>query len=365
MDNIVDEKALTNDYVTAEKNYVYADSRQFFLPRSSATGYIETGYVSGYVSDANGDFATNPTITLQWEASYTFFNLDILFGDVKPSALIIRTYNYGTLVDTITDNDIQFDELIEWDFYDIDKLVIEFTKASPYNRIHVNKIRFGKRSDYSIDYRDMAKSPTAVTSDFIRKVNVNYYEYAYGAERKKLGTTKAVIGENTVTFSKPAHDYSIAFASGSGTLTITSTAAYCITFTSSKAADVDISGIEYVVTEKTVTGEVHQIGVDKTASNVLIDNSARAEAELAWISEYFANDIDYTINYRGEPAIDADDEIYIENKYVERNLVRVVSTQIDTSTGMSMNCKLKARRISYIEPALVDVAIVDESEVYG
>lgn len=363
--NTVDEQIVVSDYATSEKDYTYADSVQYFLPRNGLQGYIETGYVSGQVSKEDGTFITNPKIIIQWEAAWTFFNMYLVFGFTKPTEFVIRTYNFGTLVDTITQDEIEFEELVEHNFYDINKIEIEFTRALPYQRIHISRIRFGKLTDYTIDYADMSTSPVAKTAEFVRDVNVNYYEYAYGSENKKLGTTKAVAGENTVTFNKPAHNYSLAYKDGgSGTLTILESGAYYISFTSTREAEVNINGYEFVITTKTVTNQLHELGTDKTVSNVLIDNFSRANEELGWCSDYFNNDIDYTISYRGEPAIDADDQIYIENKYVERNLIRVLSTQIDTSAGMSMRCKIKGRRISYTEPALVDVAIVDESEVY-
>lgn len=362
--NIIDEEQALGDYATAEKDFTYCTASPYFLPRNG-NNYIAVGYVSGAVSDANGNFITNPTITVVWEASWTFFNINVLFGDVKPLEFKVYTYSFGTLVDEITQEDIEFNELVEWDFYDINKIVIEFTKTNPYQRIHVKRLRFGKLTDYSIDYTDMSQSPNAVTAEFIRNVNLNYYQYAYGSEEKKLGTSKALLGENTVTFSKPCHGYSIAYQDGgSGTLRLLESGAYYITFTTTRATDIDIFGKEFTVTEKTLTANIKEIGKDKTVKNVLIDNYDRANSALRWATDYFANDINYTISYRGEPAIDADDQIYTENKYVERNLCRVVSTQIDTSTGMSMNCKIQARRISWIEPPLVDVAIVDESEVY-
>lgn len=363
--NTVEEEIMVSDYATSEKDYTYADSVQYFLPRNGLQGYIETGYVSGQVAKEDGTFITNPKIIVEWQAAWTFFNMYVLFQFTKPIEFVVRTYNFGTLVDTITQEEIEFEELVEHDFYDVNKIEIEFTKALPYQRIHVSRIRFGKITDYTIDYADMSTSPVAKTAEFVRDVNVNYYEYAYGSENKKLGTTKAVVGENTVTFSKPAHNYSLAYADGgSGTLTILESGAYYITFTSTRETEVNINGNEFVVTIKTITNHLHDLGTDKTVSNVLVDNFSRANEELGWCSDYFNNDIDYTISYRGEPAIDADDQIYIENKYVERNLIRVLSTQIDTSAGMSMRCKIKGRRISYTEPALVDVAIVDESEVY-
>ncbi len=363
--NTVEEEIMVSDYATSEKDYTYADSVQYFLPRNGLQGYIETGYISGQVAKEDGTFITNPKITVEWQAAWTFFNMYVLFQFTKPTEFVVRTYNFGTLVDTITQEEIEFEELVEHDFYDVNKIEIEFTKALPYQRIHVSRIRFGKITDYTIDYADMSTSPVAKTAEFVRDVNVNYYEYAYGSENKKLGTTKAVVGENTVTFSKPAHNYSLAYADGgSGTLTLLESGAYYITFTSTRETQLNINGNEFVVTIKTITNHLHDLGTDKTVSNVLVDNFSRANEELGWCSDYFNNNIDYTISYRGEPAIDADDQIYIENKYVERNLIRVLSTQIDTSAGMSMRCKIKGRRISYTEPALVDVAIVDESEVY-
>ena len=363
--NVIDDSIAVGDYATSEKDFTYADGIQYFLPRTAAQNYIDTGYISGSVSNADGTFITNPTVTIEWEASWTFFNINVIFGDVKPEEFIVRTYSFGDLVDTITQDDIEFDTLVDYDFYDINKLVIEFTKAQPYNRIHVDRVRFGKLTDYSIDYMDMKTSPVATTAELVRNVSVNYYEYAYGGEFKKLGTVSTTVGENEITFSKPSHGYTLAYSDGeSGTLTILESGAYYIKYSSTIDANVDISGYEFLITENPITSPLHDLGTDKTVSNVLIDNKDRANEELEWVCAYFDNDIDYTITYRGEPALDADDQIYIENKYVEKNLIRVLSTQIDTSTGMSMNCKIKARRISYIEPALVDVAIVDESEVY-
>ena len=361
--NVVDEKISANDYATAEKNYTYADSHQYFIPRTSRR-YVDTGFISGAVANASGLFSTNPTLTVQWEAAFTFFNLTILFGDVKPKAIKIYLFHYGTLMETVSWNEIDFSTIVKYDFYDIDKIVIEFMETNPYQRIHIKKVRFGNITDYTLDYKDMASSPLATTTDFIRKVNVVYSEFAPGVTQKKLSTTKAVAGTNTLKFSKPCHDYSLSYKDGgSGILTITSSGAYQLVFTSSRTAEVNINGIEYVVNQKTVTSEVKQVGTDKTATNVLIDNAAMAEAECEWLCEYYGNDIEYQINYRGEPALDPDDQIFTENKYVEKNLIRITDTQIDTSTGMSMQCKLNARRTHYIEPALVDVAIVDESEV--
>lgn len=362
VETVVNEDITPSEYGTAEKDFTHTDQTQFFLPRNSSAGYVETGYISSGVSRADGTFVTNPTITIQWESSWTFFNLTVLFKDAKPTAFTVHLYNYGTLVESVEETDIEFSTNVKHDFYDVDKIVIEFTNASPYQRIHVAKIRFGNITDYTLDYSDMAASPKAITTDFVKNVNVVYSEFAYGVTSKKLSTTKALSGKNTITFNKPCHDYALSFKDGgSGTLQILESGAYYLKFTSSREAEVNVNGIEFVINEKTYTQELNQVGTDKTAKSVLIDNLEMAQAECEWLCDYFDNDVEYEIQYRGEPALDPDDQIYTENKYVELNLVRIVSSQIETSTGMSMSCKLKGRRTRWIEPALVDVAIVDES----
>ena len=134
-----------------------------------------------------------------------------------------------------------------------------------------------------------------------------------------------------------------------GTLTLVDSGAYFVTFTSNVASPVVVSAIAFLINERIYTKELNELGQDKTANNILIDNLELAQHEADWIADYYDNDVEYKIQYRGEPAIDPDDQIYIENKFVEKNLVRVTSTQIDTSTGMSTSCVLTARRISYQE----------------
>ena len=133
-----------------------------------------------------------------------------------------------------------------------------------------------------------------------------------------------------------------------GTITITeSDYAYYLVLTSNVETPIDIYGIPYTVSEKSCNTRINEVGVDKTAKNVLIDNLEHAQKESDWLADYYSNDVEYKIQYRGEPSLEPDDMIYIENKFVEKNKVRIVNSQIDTSTGMSMSCILNGRRISY------------------
>lgn len=360
--NIVKEKITLSDYATAEKNFTRVDNVHFFVPRATSAVSLNTGYVSAGVTDSSGNFSTAPEITVIWEAAWTFFGFNISFNDVIPEHFTIYEYNYDTLVDTVVCDEVSEHTSIDASFYEVNKLRIVFNSTNPYQRIHVSHLGFGDITDYTIDYLDMTSFPTATIAEKIKNVYVTYYEYTYGSETKKISTTRAAVGSNTVTFNNPCHNYSLSYPNGeSGTLHIVSSGAYYVEFTSSIVADVDINGREFVVSTKDVSKEVKQVGTDKTASNKLIDNVTDAQNQANWLAEYFANDIDYVISYRGEPALDPDDFIYTENKFVEKNLVRITSTQIDTSTGMSMTCQLAARRVAYTMGAVIGTAIVGES----
>ena len=516
--NVVDIDASYNEYATAEKDFTYTDAHQYFIPRSR-TNYLDGAYVSNSVTDADGLFSGstndfchfiyhageiigltfvgdimtqtgefiaegvrvnlneksngNPKITIEWEAIWSFYNMTLIFSDVIPTGIKIHVYEYDMKRETFDVEDISFSTIVNYDFYDVTKIVIEFTSSNPYQRIHLAKILFGSQTNYTIEYSDMSATPTAIRTDFIKNVNVVYSEFAYGDTLKAASTISAVEGENKTTFRTPYHSYSLSykeikdddeehtkvnkvFAStlpspedaksstryfiptgtrgqyymyiiasndgvkswslmgtvteeivndlpstltanilyfvktdtdliyhlymlynnGSetttislgyevkGTLTILESGAYYLKFTSNVAASVEIKAIEFVISESTYVNPLNEIGTDRTSENVLIDTYERAKEEAEWLSEYFNNDVQYTISYRGEPALDPDDLIYIENKFVEKNLVRITDTQIDTSTGMSMTCKIGARRVSYVEIAKVDMAIVNQSEVY-
>ena len=516
--SIVDELETHSEYATSERDFVYADGHQFFMPRNSEeSGYYKAGYISEAVSNEDGIFtgtstnylrfvhedgtitgikfdgdietmfgkflgdgisvnfneltSFNPSLTVTWEAAWSFFNLTLAFSDVYPVTVVIHTFKDGEGIESFeVEDEIDIITTVNHDFYDVDMITIEFVKTNPKQRIHLDRIIFGDITNYSIDYRDMATSPTAVRTDFIHDVNVVYSEYSYGTDRKNISTLSSIEDENTSEFKTAYHDYSLAYKeltddeqtyskaskifcdelpdvesaksntwyflrTGSGydaykqqtvdqvkswelqgsfieeivstlpnpmsenviymvetdkdliyhlyivdisneerptislgydvrgTLTITDSGAYFVSFTTDVLSPVVISGIEFLINESTYTTELNEIGLDKTASNVLIDNLDLAKDQSEWLSEYFKNDVEYKIQYRGEPALDPDDQIYIENKFVEKNLIRVTDTQINTSMGMSMNCTITGRRISYTEPARVDYARVDISEV--
>lgn len=516
VENIVDGKTTTAEYATIERDFTYADGHQYFMPRDRRN-YIEHGFVSSGVSSDDGTFHTSsdnyakfvdengneivglkfvtteyevergkfvsgnvvvdlnnetfytPKVTVEFEAKWTFFGLTLKFADVVPLRAVCHLYAEGEEIESFEVDDLDFSTTVDHDFFDVDKIEFEFTNAQPHNRIHLKRVIFGSVTDYIIQYHDLAQSPTATRAEWVRDINVHYYEYAYGTDVKSLGTVKSVVGENEKSFSKPSHDYSLSFKEikddeetytkksklftdslddvekpstsvyyfvpGNdydlydyekvdnveqfvklttvttetvselpttltqdvlyyvetdnphvfhlymsdpkdeehktislgyvvlGTLTIIESGAYYVKYDSDTEADVEIKGIEFVIADSYVTENIKELGDDKTSQNTLIDNEDLAWKQAEWLKDHYKNDLEYTLSYRGEPAVDPDDQIYLENRYVDKNLIRVEETTISTSQGMSLTCQLKGRRVSYSETAKINTGIIGESEV--
>ena len=142
----------------------------------------------------------------------------------------------------------------------------------------------------------------------------------------------------------------------------TGNGAYYIKFNANRRSKIIFWGHEVNVITSEVSDDIRAIGVDKTCKNVLISDSTWANANLAWMKDYYDDDIEYTVDYRGEPALDCDDVIYLDNQYVSKNYVRVTESTINTSQGMDKGT-LKLRRSSWKDFGRVDFAIVDGNEV--
>lgn len=359
----------------ADAEYDYANENQYFLPENGEE-YMKVGYVSGEMAhrmsgtalpfalgtvpltlDHYDGFNNNPTVTVKFEADASLFGMMLEFGDAIPIALNVKGYYNGELKYTDKYTDVGQEASLPIEFYNVDTIVIEFTEAVAGQRIHLKKINFGEISDYKIYYHDLKTSPTATATDKISNLLITVTSYGNSTEEEKKTLSTVSVSadtETTVTFSSPSYDFSLNYKEDeenpapSGDLEIIESGAYYAKFKSSIAYEVEVKGYEYAKTESIYTKVLNETGKEKTSKNPLISDMAMAEVQGEWLAEYFNNDTSYSLTYRGEPRIDADDLIYLENKNVEKNLIRIDTEQLDTAQGMSMSCKLKARRVSYV-----------------
>jgi hypothetical protein len=101
------------------------------------------------------------------------------------------------------------------------------------------------------------------------------------------------------------------------------------------------------ISYKTIVRQLHDIGNDIKLSNQLVSTEERANDLIDFIEEESNVDTEYTIQYRGEPALDCDDLVYLENQFVNDNLCRIEEEELSIGIGMNLQNNMKLRRLSY------------------
>ena len=349
--NIIKKIELIN---YADATSAYSDNNVYFLPSSSE--YLDCGYVSSSISNENGLFDVNPVIKVGLESQTKVYGLTIAFAGNEPDEVIIRQYLAGDLVGSITWKEFESITNIKYEFESFDAIELEFVKTKPHNRIRVNSILFGDDTDYVMTKEDLFEDPVSSGLEKVKNVITVITQFSKNAEQKELLTVDCMAGDNIIELSAPCYGYSAAFYAGTDdepieigndwTVSITEMGTYYLVIHTNVEATVVINGYEYNQSQKNHSAMLHDIGVTKTMSNPLIDTYSLAKDVSEWISAYFNNDIFYDLSYRGEPALDCNDLIYLENDFVEDNKIRICEHNISTSAGMG-KCSIGARRISH------------------
>lgn len=229
-------------------------------------------------------YQENPTLSIQMPAAYTYFGINVEFDGNPPQEMKIWTYNSDILVGSAVFKDLQKKNNLIHEFKRFDRMVFEFTKGYPLNRVLVNKISFGALSDYVLTTRDMMKNPVGYKEERVKAVRTKIYTF----ENDQNGKPQEVKDE--------------------------------------------------VYVDRLVSG----VGVVKTLSNPLISTQEHAELLAEWMGNYYANNIYYTVNYRGRPDVNATDVIHMESD--KKNNIQVEVGKNDISFNGAFSGSLELRR---------------------
>lgn len=234
--------------------------------------------------DTYQPYQKNPTLTIQLPAAYTYQGVNVDFGGNAPSEMIIHVYRYGEFVESVSFNDIKNENFFIHEFKNFDKLILEFTKGYPENHVVVNTVAFGDLTDYRLTELDYMKFPTGYRENKTKKVRVRLFSFTDGED-----------GEPVM-----------------------------------------VDNEEYV--EKSLGS----VGLTKTLQNPLIHTEEHAQLLAEWVGNYYANNVYYTVKYRGEPRINAADIIHAYSDIKKDMQVEV--TQNDISFNGKFGGTMEYRR---------------------
>ncbi len=354
---VLDKKA-KQSYATTARDYTDVQPTQYFLPRQE-TGktYLNTGYISEAAAGADGTFAVNPAVEISLEARYKCFGLTLEFGRNNPDTVIFHASLAGEPREDYMVSGLTAMTVISHEFPEFDRLVLEFTKGCPYNRVILNNIIFGDSTDYMLEYgHELTKTPKGTQLPKVRELQVVRTFYSQGVEAKELAketvTVSAADNRYTIYFSAPSYDLSctVTEPQAGQTAVIVDSSNYYATVELTGvtgACEVLITGREYIVTQARVSRRLNPTGRLEQWENPLVSDVVHAADLADWVGDYMRADREYDLQYRGEPRIDANDIAFLENKYVPGLLLRVYDHTLKFNGALSGTIKAR-REIGYV-----------------
>ena len=354
---VLDKKA-KQSYAMTARDYTDVQPTQYFLPRQeTGKAYLNTGYISEAVAGADGTFAVNPAVEISLEARYKCFGLTLEFGRNNPDTVIFHASLAGEPREDYMVSGLTAMTVISHEFPEFDRLVLEFTKGCPYNRVILNNIIFGDSTDYMLEYgHELTKTPKGTQLPKVGELQVVRTFYSQGVEAKELAketvTVSAADNRYTIYFSAPSYDLSctITEPQAGQTAVIVDSSNYYATVELTGvtgACEVLITGREYIVTQARVSRRLNPTGRLEQWENPLVSDVVHAADLADWVGDYMRADREYDLQYRGEPRIDANDIAFLENKYVPGLLLRVYDHTLKFNGALSGTIKAR-REIGYV-----------------
>ena len=347
--NILND-SVKDEYASLAGNYTVANGGMYFLPRNVNGNVLNTGYVSSAISDENGEFGTNPVVTIVQEAACMYYGVKFVFGHALPAAITIRTYNNGSLVEEYeVEDEITKTLVILHDFDDFDTMKIEFTEtAEPHNRIVLNHFSFGDVTDFTMTRTDMTSSPKAIKQELIKEVIVPCYSYQNGTLEESLVSEEIeVVNGQVETFfiGEPSYNFRATLDEENSGVSIVASGNYYVTlkFSNTGTFRLEVFGYRYKIVERYAIKTLHSRGKTIKWENPLISDMTMATDLAEWLGEYYTAGIEYEYNTRGNPEIDANDIVYQENEFHKDMKVTIYRQTLNFN--QSFSGKVTARRI--------------------
>lgn len=334
-------------YATASRDFSILDGSLRFLPETGA--YLYTGYVSEsiWIEQEEGDVKNRfpfrlgssiksfdvggywsgdtPAITITLESAYTAFGLGIAFRNTAPKKMVITTYIEEEMVDSISVNNPGINFYTDQAFIEFDKMEILFTVGYPGSRVFVDTINIGDSTDYSLTRNQLYTAPVSERQNKVKDIIVSYSDYRESGETVTIASEEITVPEN-------GYEYTAYFTNASyGLLLVISCDDENVTakiidssnhFAKMKFSGISkpvtvnysISGYEYMVRDQKYTKHYNDDGDVKSWSNPLISSPEHAKEIEEWISGYFNGDVEYELEWRGDPAADANDLFHLETR---------------------------------------------------
>lgn len=201
---------------------------------------------------------------------------------------------------------------------------------------------------YRVEYDDLFKMPVGTQIEKIKNLKVSRTMLSRSTNLEVLVTdTVYYEGGNLIYyFDSPCYVHTID-VDKNVSVNIVDSGSYFIEFNveglePNFTMNISINGYWYNSSTAYQSVLINETGNDKEWNNPLISDADHAKNVSEWLAGYFASDVEYDIDFRGDPVIDVGDTITQDNKYNEN--LEVVIEEIQLKFEQSISSSLKTRR---------------------
>lgn len=349
---ILQDVGETKAYAMSSRDFVKADGSMLF------DGDNQSNIVVSNVSaDTDGNFTSNPSITLSYERVFDAYGFSINFVGNFPIEFTVTAYSGDIELEKMVCSPEYFMYQTSHTFYKTDKLVFEFTKGSPESVVAVSNIAVNGVTDYDLaDGDDITTEPTVTRTEKLRNLTTNYTKFVPSSNATEIATQDmTVTGNTTYTFyfTDPSFNmFAVVEEDGKSKTAIKAK----VTASSNYYATVAITGVKaktkikvtlngnyYTKKVSANTVNYQKSGNDVTWDNPLVSTKEHAQDLNEWLSTYYLGKVEYEIGWRGDPRTDANDIFYYTRADGEKYKIRAYQNDFDFDGGFSG--KIKARMV--------------------
>ena len=343
-------------YAESSKDYSTTNETVSFFPNDD--NYAEnTGYVSESMYLGNGEWdGEAPKITITFDTSWEFYGLAINFVSLAPQLFNITTYLENEEVDNWDFEEPELNFYTFNTFRECDKVEITIIEGNPNARVFIDSILVASVTDYRLTRDlDIIESPDAERLNKIESITVICSDYFKTTDTQSAEITFEVpsgTSSHTVTFNTPGYNFNATLDEDAiGTVTITESGSYYVKIEIDspvyQEVKVKLEAKCYDVASKPYKQIYNQKGDIVVWKNPLISDMEYAAKLEKWLSEYYLGNIDYTVQWRGDPRVEADDLFIMELKDREDKVrddvyIRAYQSKLDFNGGWKG--ELRARK---------------------
>lgn len=336
-------------YATFENRLMPVDGTVKMLPKVPPYA-MKTGYVSNSLAGANGVFAKRPLLAIQSQARMKTFGLNITFGLTIATEFIVKTYLENKEVEQLIfeNEEKYFSVAREWlEFDRMDIHIVSVQKE--HQRVYIDCIKFGDITDYYINNNSFIDTtPKGKLGATIKNFVVSATSYAQSETEEKLVDKEVIYNEGQeieiISFTDPVYGLRCEGA------TLLDRGAFFAKIKKPEVKErtkvkIEIFGKKYNVSKNAVSYKINDKGIEQTFENPLVDTTEKAYALAEWIAEdYLRGNKDYSFDWRGDPSIESNDVVYIQNAFIPKMKLRITKNIMKFSGG-ALNGTIEGRKV--------------------